>query len=426
MKRRHFLFGAGALAVGGWWLRPDNRGAAHNAYFQSLNDTLKQHGPGRPLMLIDRQRLIGNCRTLVQMLPSHCQLRIVAKSLPSVPLIQEVMTHTGSQRVMVFHQPFMNALVDAEPGADLLLGKPMPIQAARRFYTELGDTHPFKPDQQLQWLIDSPARLEQYLTLAREQNRQLNINIEIDVGLHRGGLTDPQQLDAMIALIKAHPEQLRFSGFMGYDAHVGKLPGFIQSAEEGHRETEAIYQRYIDRLYQLNPAYQQQTLCFNGAGSPTVALYDNTTVVNELSAGSCLVKASDFDLPLLKDFQPAAFIAAPVLKQLDGLALPGPLPLGELWQGWDSNRRRTYFIYGGYWKAEPVSPPGIQANPVYGVSTNQMMYNGSPDTALQVDDQLFFRPTQSEFVLLQFGDLAVWDNGALAGWWPPLSQGNGA
>jgi D-serine deaminase-like pyridoxal phosphate-dependent protein len=157
-----------------------------------------------------------------------------------------------------------------------------------------------------------------------------------------------------------------------------------------------------------------------------VALYDNTTVVNELSAGSCLVKASDFDLPLLKDFQPAAFIAAPVLKQLDGLALPGPLPLGELWQGWDSNRRRTYFIYGGYWKAEPVSPPGIQANPVYGVSTNQMMYNGSPDTALQVDDQLFFRPTQSEFVLLQFGDLAVWDNGALAGWWPPLSQGNGA
>jgi D-serine deaminase-like pyridoxal phosphate-dependent protein len=63
---------------------------------------------------------------------------------------------------------------------------------------------------------------------------------------------------------------------------------------------------------------------------------------------------------------------------------------------------------------------------VYGVSTNQMMYNGSPDTALQVDDQLFFRPTQSEFVLLQFGDLAVWDNGALAGWWPPLSQGNGA
>ncbi|WP_158299166.1 hypothetical protein [Alcanivorax borkumensis] len=55
-----------------------------------------------------------------------------------------------------------------------------------------------------------------------------------------------------------------------------------------------------------------------------------------------------------------------------------------------------------------------------------MMYNASEDTALQVDDQLFLRPTQSEFVLLQFGDLAVWENGAVSDWWPPLPQANGA
>ena len=78
-----------------------------------------------------------------------------------------------------------------------------------------------------------PARLEQYLALAREQNQQLNINIEIDVGLHRGGLTDPQQLDAMIALIEAHPEQLRFSGFMGYDAHVGEIARFYPERRRG-------------------------------------------------------------------------------------------------------------------------------------------------------------------------------------------------
>ena len=120
------------------------------------------------------------------------------------------------------------------------------------------------------------------------------------------------------------------------------------------------------------------------------------------------------------------FIAAPVLKQWDGLNLPGPLPLGELWQRWDPNRRQTYFIYGGYWKATPVSPAGIRENGVYGHSTNQMMFNGSPDTALQVDDQLFLRPTQSEFVLLQFGDLAVWQDGAIQDWWPPLPQGQGA
>ena len=426
MKRRGFLIGLGALAAGGWLLRPDNKGAPHAAYFQGINDTLKTTGPGRPVMLVDRQRLADNCQTLMTLLPSRCNLRIVAKSLPSVPLIQDVMTHTGTNRVMVFHQPFMNALAEAQPDCDMLLGKPMPVQAARQFYRELENASGFDADQQLQWLIDGLPRLEQYLALAREQNRQLRINVEIDVGLHRGGLTDPQQLDALLALIAANPEHLIFSGFMGYDAHVGKLPAFIQNADEGHRETEAIYQSYIERLYSQAPQYQQQTLCFNGAGSPTLALYDNDTVLNELSAGSCLVKATDFDLPLLDGFQPAVFIAAPVIKSLPGLAMPGPLPLGSLWKAWDTNRQHTYFVYGGYWKAEPVSPAGIQANPVYGVSSNQMMYNGSNETALNMDDQIFFRPTQSEFVLLQFGDLAVWEHDSISDWWPVLPQGAGA
>ncbi|MGB2246122.1 MAG: alanine racemase [Alcanivorax sediminis] len=426
MKRRGFLLGMGAIAAAGWLLRPDNRGAPHNLYFQGLNDYLKTTGPGRPLMLLDHQRLSANCQTLMAMLPQGKALRIVAKSLPSVSLVQEVMTLTGSDRVMVFHQPFINALAKAEPGCDMLLGKPMPVQAARQFYKELDPASGFNPDAQLQWLVDSLPRLEQYLSLAQSLKRRLRINVEIDVGLHRGGLTRPAQLDALLTLIHAHPEHLQFSGFMGYDAHVGKLPGFIQSAEEGHRETEAIYRRYIDRLYHQAPQYQQQSLCFNGAGSPTIGLYDEHAVVNELSAGSCLVKATDFDLPLLRDFQPAVFIAAPVIKSMDGLNLPGPIPLGSAWQQWDLNRQHTYFIYGGYWKAEPVSPAGLAANPVYGVSSNQMMFNGSAETALSMDDQIFFRPTQSEFVLLQFGDLAIWDGDKISQWWPVLPQGSGA
>ncbi|MDX1802843.1 MAG: alanine racemase [Alcanivorax sp.] len=425
MQRRQFLIGIGALAAGTALLRPGNHGAPYTPYFRAINEYLKQQGPGHPIMLIDRQRLASNGKRLMAMIPGHCHFRIVAKSLPSVPLIQAVMEDTGSHRVMVFHQPFMTDLARAEPGCDMLLGKPMPINAARRFYQQLPEDDDFDPDRQLQWLIDSGERLLQYLALAREQNRRLNINVEIDVGLHRGGLTDPAQLDALLTVIHANPAHLRFSGFMGYDAHVGKLPAFIQSAEQGHRQTDALYRRYIERLYAFDERYRQQTLCFNGAGSPTLALYDDSTPLNELSAGSCLVKATDFDLPLLKDFQPAAFIATPVIKRLDGLHLPGPLPLGQAWSLWNPNRRETYFIYGGYWKARPVSPAGIVSNPLYGVSTNQMMFNGAPQTALQVDDQLFFRPTQSEFVMLQFGDLAAWHNGAIRHWWPPLSQGRG-
>tara|TARA_A100001391_G_scaffold184201_1_gene151878 strand:- start:23593 stop:24873 length:1281 start_codon:yes stop_codon:yes gene_type:complete len=426
MKRRTFLIALGGGLALAWWLKPGDRGAPHPPYFQALNDLFRQHGPGRPVLLIDRQRLAANCQRLTALLPPGRDYRIVAKSLPSVPLIREVMAQTGTRRVMVFHQPFITALATAEPGCDLLLGKPMPVNAAERFYEELPAQAAFDPDQQLQWLIDSEARLREYLALAEKRQRRLLINIELDVGLHRGGLATPEQLDPLLALIEAHPERLGFSGFMGYDAHVGKLPAVVESRQDSLRKSQAVYQSFIDRLYQLQPKYREQRLTFNGAGSPTVALHGDETPLNELAAGSALVKPTDFDLDTLAEFEPAAFIAAPVLKAMDGLQLPGPLPLGDAWALWDPNRARTYFIYGGYWKAQPVSPPGIEANGLYGASTNQMMYNGADSTALEVNDQIFFRPTQSEFVLLQFGDLAAVSDGSLQDWWPPLPQGEGA
>ncbi|GAA5133299.1 alanine racemase [Alloalcanivorax gelatiniphagus] len=426
MKRRTFLIALGGGLALAWWLKPGDRGAPHPPYFQALNDLFRQHGPGRPVLLIDRQRLAANCQRLTALLPPGRDYRIVAKSLPSVPLIREVMAQTGTRRVMVFHQPFITALATAEPGCDLLLGKPMPVNAAERFYEELPAQAAFDPDQQLQWLIDSEARLREYLALAEKRQRRLLINIELDVGLHRGGLATPEQLDPLLALIEAHPERLGFSGFMGYDAHVGKLPAVVESRQDSLRKSQAVYQSFIDRLYQLQPKYREQRLTFNGAGSPTVALHGDETPLNELAVGSALVKPTDFDLDTLAEFEPAAFIAAPVLKAMDGLQLPGPLPLGDAWALWDPNRARTYFIYGGYWKAQPVSPPGIEANGLYGASTNQMMYNGADSTALEVNDQIFFRPTQSEFVLLQFGDLAAVSDGSLQDWWPPLPQGEGA
>jgi len=41
---------------------------------------------------------------------------------------------------------------------------------------------------------------------------------------------------------------------------------------------------------------------------------------------------------------------------------------------------------------------------------------------LQVDDYMFLRPTQSEFVMLQFGDLLLVDDGEIASRWPVFQQ----
>ena len=89
---------------------------------------------------------------------------------------------------------------------------------------------------------------------------------------------------------------------------------------------------------------------------------------------------------------------------------------------WDPNRARTFFTYGGYWKARPESPEGLINNGLFGRSTNQEMLNGSRRIHLKPDDWVFLRPTQSEFVFLQFGDIALYDEGAIVERWPVFSE----
>ncbi|CAN0297617.1 unnamed protein product [Chrysoparadoxa australica] len=51
------------------------------------------------------------------------------------------------------------------------------------------------------------------------------------------------------------------------------------------------------------------------------------------------------------------------------------------------------------------------------------MLNGSDSVKLAVDDFVFLRPTQSEAVFLQFGDIAVFDGLHITEQWPVFQQG---
>lgn len=424
MNRRQFLFAAACSAAGVavWASRPAGRGeGGHPSYFAQLEDSLREQGLARPTMLVDLDRFDRNIDTLVREIGVR-RFRVVAKSLPSSRLLDYAMKRAGTDRVMSFHQPFLNQLAHELPTSDVLLGKPMPVVAADRFYRVLVPGA-FDPGTRLQWLIDTPERLRQYRELAAGRDIRLRVNIEIDVGLHRGGLTDPAELARMLAAIDEDP-RLELAGLMGYEAHLAKLASL---AGEQAREFERVRLRYQgfrtvlrDRLAE---AAEADALTFNAAGSPTYRLWSEVEdIANELSVGSGLVKPLDFDIPTLEAHVPAVYIATPVLKARDGLSVPGLGPINALWRLWDTNRERTFFVYGGYWKARPVSPPGLSENPVFGRSSNQEMLNGSSSVRLEVDDYVFYRPTQSESVMLQFGDLALVRAGRIVDFWPVFDE----
>lgn len=421
-NRRRFLAAAAVLGAGGLGLalRPSDKGAHHSDYYLGLSKALGEAGLARPTLLIDRQRLLGNADVLRTHLEGKHDYRVVAKSLPSLALIETVMKRSGTERLMVFHQPFLNLIAEALPSSDVMLGKPMPVAAAARFYDEHIDDG-FDPARQLQWLVDSAERLRQYQRLAQQRNLSMRINLEIDVGLHRGGLTSVEELAEALGLIEADP-LLSFSGFMGYEPHVVKIPGIIGGPPKAFDKAQTRYRDFVTAAEKiLKRSIRELTL--NAAGSPTYQLYDGNEPANELSAGSALVKPTDFDLETLADHQPAAFIATPVIKALETSEVPGLEPLAGAMAWLNPNRAKAFFIYGGYWKAVPESPPGLSINPIYGHSTNQEMLNGSTSVGLKQDDWVFLRPTQSEHVFLQFGDIAVYDGGEIVERWPVFTQG---
>lgn len=420
MKRRTFVIGTlGLAATGALLLRPRDTGGVYPPYFAALNSLLRTQGPGRPTLLIDQERLLANCEKVKLALAPKLAFRVVAKSLPSIPLLQKVMQALDTRRLMVFHQPHLNALATAFPQSDLLLGKPMPVQAAATFYRTLKDT-PFNPATQLQWLIDSQERLQEYLQLAEALATRMRVSLEIDVGLHRGGLATPEALGSLIELIDKHPQRLEFAGFMGYDAHVGKIPSVLETRAQSFAKACDTYRGFQQALFALKPAWRDRDLVFNGAGSPTLRLHGKDSPLNEVAAGSCLVKPTDFDLDLLADLQPAAFIATPVLKTLAGVTIPGIEGTRRLFSWWNPNQQRSYFVYSGLWQAKYEAPPGLFDNGLYGRSSNQAIVTSSAQVPLAVNDHIFLRPTQSERVLLEFGDLAVLRGGHLAAWWPVL------
>lgn len=387
-------------------------------YFQQVQSALARAELAEPVLVIDRDRLDANIDKLKTKLPHGMAYRIVAKSLPSAPLIEHVARRASTDRLMSFNTNMVEQLLTLMPKADQLLGKPIPIAALTSTFSRASTSNAGALQTQVQWLIDTRERLAQYEVFAKSAGLNLRINLEIDVGLHRGGMEPGEVLASALEVI-SNSQHLELSGLMGYEPHLTKLPnlaGWPKRAKKGAAD------RFSEALAHVSSVFGERhcdAMVRNMAGSPTFGLYTDTDLANEIAAGSALVKPSDFDLPILKDFLPASFIATPAIKVSNGVRLPGleyaNRALGKPTSG------KTVFLHGGYWKADPVYPGGLKYSTLFGRSSNQEMLVAPKNTSLKVDDFVFLRPTQSEAVFLQFPRIAVFSDREIRDMWSPLA-----
>ena len=393
-------------------------------YFKALTEALHESGICTPTLVLDKERLDRNIDHLIDVLNKGFDYRLVTKSLPSIPLLQYVMRRTGSQRVMCFHLPFLLQVVSQIPSADILMGKPMPVRAARHFY----DWHQkqtssmcFSPDLQLQWLIDSPERLDQYERFAEERGLNLRVSLEIDVGMHRGGFRRSAAFSEALRKIH-HSRHLTLTGLMGYEAHIPNIPSVLGGPARAFKDAQGRYQNFIDALVTELGQDALEGLTLNTGGSSTYTMYGDTSFASEIAAGSALVKPKNYDQDTLEHHVAACYIAAPVLKKVDHPEIPLSPVISAILRWVGVLPKKGAFIYGGNWLARPVFPRETEQVRLHGRSSNQELYGFPQDTELEEDDFIFFRPTQSESVFRQFGQIAVYENGVICDWWPVFQE----
>ncbi|NAR79626.1 alanine racemase [Acinetobacter haemolyticus] len=378
-------------------------------YFKQLNLDLKKQGIATPQLIVDEAALKQNIQH-VQIRLAHAQhlkARLVVKSLASLDLLKLLSEQIDTQRFMVFHQPHIVSILENFADADILLGKPMPAQVVHQFFEQYMEWSTAK----IQWLIDTKVRLQQYLEIAKKYFICLDINIEIDVGLHRGGVQTTQQFTEILALIQQYPQYLKLSGLMGYDAHVTKIPAIIKKPELAYQSSQQTYANYQQLIQKQFPTLWHDELCFNGGGSPTFSFHTTASFCNDLSFGSMFLKPSDFDHDFLQALRPAVWIAAPVLKVLPFTQLPSMAVLDKL-----PHKCKALFIYGGYWMANYVYPDQAHTHVLYGRSSNQELINVPKNCDTQVDDFVFLRPTQSEAIIPQFSNLMLYKQNRFESW----------
>lgn len=373
-------------------------------YFATLSDALKAAGIFQPALVLDRDRLDRNIALVRERLAPGLAVRLVDKSLACLPLLSHIGKALGTNRFMTFHPPITAAVLKAFPDADLWYGKPMPVDTARAVLSK-GSADWLR----VCWLIDTEERLAEYGALAAELGTDLRIAFEIDVGLHRGGFASPEALSQALKLL---PARLRCEGVMAYEAHAPHIPGLFGGPAKALAKASALAASFVACLG------EDQRRILNIGGSKTALLHEGG-VANEVSMGSAFVLPSDFDTPGLDGFQPAAFIATPILKVVEPM-LPGPSAVSRLLQALGRFPRKGCYLYGGKWMAEPVFPEGMQTNSLLGLSSNQQFMGLPGDATARSGDYAFLRPTQSEAVLQQFGSIAVLSGGKIVDRWPAL------
>ncbi|HEY1957613.1 MAG TPA: alanine racemase [Polyangiaceae bacterium] len=386
-------------------------------YFRQLGADLTAAGFGTPQIVIDLDRLDANADAIVGEIGSD-RYRIVEKSLPSLDLLGYISKRTGVERFLLLHLPFLPALLAAFPTAQVLVGKNQPIAAVKSFFDGLAsDADRADAAARVQFLVDGSARLGELVALATAMSLVLQVGIELDVGLHRGGVRRPSDLPPVLAGFAAHADRVRFIGILGYDGHIigaPAAPGLEKkSVVAAYQSVEATFRASVDIIQSQFPSLWRSDLVFNSGGTNTFPLHHGG-VVNDVATGGGMLRPNSYSDMFTGALQPALFLAAPVIARFDAVELPFVDDVGQSVE--DGNQ--SFSMYGGGWAAVFVWPRNCSLAPLVNdpenmnLVPNQTLVVAPGDITIAPGDWIFHQPRVAD-AIFQFENILLVRGGRL-------------
>ena len=381
----------------------------------------RRHGRGEPLMFVDLAAVDRNAKVIQSF--AHRQgwaVRPALKAFQCPQLCAYVLRQLPEPRGLVFRLRQVDEIMAVAPaGTDLLMGYP-PTRGELRAY--LGSRPPRgQRRHRLTILASSVELLEDLERLARSTRRPLPLDValEFDSGLGRGGFHFEPEITAAIKVLRRAKRRLRLRAVLCYDGHA-TLTGDLQVRRRVAKQAREFYANYLAQLKdEGSDLYDARRLIRNGPASSNYRNWAGSRECNEISPGSAYMYAG-----YLKTFDKdglarAGTQCAPVLKDVGPypteLVTQKPLPpiTGE-----------AYFLVGSGWpdgggnQPEFVHPAGVNDNLRGG--GRAAVY--APKGSLSTEDYVLCWPHQSGDGIDHFGALHAVRNGKLLDVWPTASR----
>lgn len=206
----------------------------------------------------------------------------------------------------------------------------------------------------------------EHLKMLSDTGAEIRIMIEVDTGLHRCGISDPEVICRLADLVSKTPK-LHFAGITGYEGR------FRKSLENRADKIKSAYSILSDAKRAIE-LYGIRVENVSAAGTSTLYEALNEPVITEIQAGTySLMEPDIMDLGL--PFKPAVYVTGTVISTASGFVIL------------DAGRRSVSYEYGLPVCLDP-SGKVIKLNDEHAI----LEWNGQLP---QIGSKIALRPTQN-------------------------------